>query len=45
MKTVRFTYCLRAKFSVKVKTPPSIIYQYYEPELRDETRPVELTVL
>jgi hypothetical protein len=45
MKPIRFTYRLRAKFPVKVKTPPSIIYQYYEPELRDETRPVELTVL
>ncbi|HUX01233.1 MAG TPA: MG2 domain-containing protein [Phycisphaerae bacterium] len=45
MKPIRFTYRLRAKFPVKVKTPPSVIYQYYEPELRDETRPVELTVL
>jgi len=42
---VTFTYGMRAKFPVKVKTPPSSVYQYYEPAMRDEAAPVELTVL
>ncbi len=44
-KPVNFTYTLRAKFPVKVKTPPSTVYQYYEPGLRDQASPVELTVM
>ena len=44
-KPVSFSYQLRAKFPVKVKTPRSVVYQYYEPEVRDEAEPVELTVL
>jgi len=44
-KPLSFTYQLRAKFPVKAKTPPTTVYQYYEPTLRDETRPVVLTVL
>jgi hypothetical protein len=43
-KPVEFTYRLRAKFPVKVKTPPSAVYQYYEPEVRGEAQPVELIV-
>ena len=39
-----FDYTLRAKYPVKVKTPKSTVYQYYEPELRDEAPPVELEV-
>ena len=42
---ITFAYQLKAKFPVKVKTPPSAVYQYYEPALRDEAAPVELTVL
>ena len=42
---VVFDYQLRAKFPVKVKTPASVVYQYYEPELRDEAEPVELRVM
>jgi uncharacterized protein YfaS (alpha-2-macroglobulin family) len=44
-KSVTFTYQLRAKFPVKVKMPPTTVYQYYEPSLRAEAQPVELTVL
>jgi len=44
-KPVSFKYRLRAKFPVKAKAPKSVVYQYYEPELRDESQPVELTVL
>jgi len=43
-KPVTFTYQLKAKFPVKVKTPPTTAYQYYEPSVRDEAMPVELTV-
>ena len=34
----------RARYPVKVKTAPGKVYQYYEPELRDETEPVEIEV-
>jgi uncharacterized protein YfaS (alpha-2-macroglobulin family) len=44
-KPVNFEYRLRAKYPVKVKTPPSTVYQYYEPKVRDQSAPVELTVL
>jgi len=44
-KPVAFSYQLRAKFPVKVKTPRSVVYQYYEPDLRDIAAPVELNVL
>jgi uncharacterized protein YfaS (alpha-2-macroglobulin family) len=44
-KPVRFSYQLRAKFPVKVKTPPSSVYQYYDPKVRDEAAPVTLTVM
>ncbi len=39
-----FRYQLRAKFPLKVKTPSSSVYQYYEPDLRDEAEPTELRV-
>jgi uncharacterized protein YfaS (alpha-2-macroglobulin family) len=41
---VRFEYALRAKHPVKAKTPQSLVYQYYEPEVRDVAEPVLLTV-
>jgi hypothetical protein len=41
---VEFSYTLRAKFPVKAKAPASVAYQYYEPEIRDETLPVLITV-
>jgi len=39
-----FEYSLRAKFPVKAQAPASVAYQYYEPEIRDESKPVLLTV-
>jgi len=42
---VTFDFRLRAKFPVRPKTPPSTVYQYYEPEVRDQAEPVELTIL
>jgi len=41
---VVFRYQLRAKFPVRAQAPGATAYQYYEPEVRDETRPVEITV-
>ena len=41
---VVFTYELKAKFPVKAKAPKSVVYQYYEPEIRAEAKPVELVV-
>ena len=41
---VAFEYSLRAKFPVKAQAPASVAYQYYEPEIRDESKPVLLTV-
>ena len=41
---VVFRYELKAKFPVKAKAPGASAYQYYEPEVRDQTRPVEITV-
>ncbi|MHC4504181.1 MAG: hypothetical protein ACYTFI_12815, partial [Planctomycetota bacterium] len=44
-KPFSFEYKMRAKFPVRVKTPRSKVYQYYEPAVRDETVPVEIVVL
>ena len=41
---VAFDVVFRARYPVKVKTAAASVYQYYEPELRDETEPVELEV-
>ncbi|MEM7392666.1 MAG: alpha-2-macroglobulin family protein, partial [Verrucomicrobiota bacterium] len=43
-KDVQFTWRLKAKFPVKAKTPVTVAYQYYEPEVRAEAAPVELVV-
>jgi uncharacterized protein YfaS (alpha-2-macroglobulin family) len=43
-KPTEFEYRLTAKFPVKAKAPGAVAYQYYEPEVRDETEPVEITV-
>jgi uncharacterized protein YfaS (alpha-2-macroglobulin family) len=40
----RFKYRMRARHPLRVRTPPSQVYQYYEPEVRDEAPPVELVV-
>ncbi|MEM1295211.1 MAG: alpha-2-macroglobulin family protein [Verrucomicrobiota bacterium] len=43
-KPLQFRYQLRAKFPVKAQAPASVAYQYYEPEVRAETKPVLLEV-
>lgn len=42
---VRFRILMKARFPVRAKTPPSTIYQYYEPSVRNQARPVELVIL
>jgi len=39
-----FSYGLRAKFPVKITTPPSEVYEYYNPEKKGYTEPKELNV-
>ena len=40
-----FTYRLRARFPLRAKTPPSRVYEYYQPERRSVARPIELHVM
>jgi hypothetical protein len=41
---VEFFYRLKAKFPVKAKTPKSTVYEYYNPDVKDEALPEEITV-
>jgi len=41
---ITFTWSMKARFPVKVKTPSSSAYLYYEPEVRAESKPVQITV-
>ena len=43
-KPIEFTYLMRARNPVKAVTPPSWIYDYYEPELKDLAEPVSIEV-
>jgi len=39
-----FSYRLKAKYPLKVKTPKSRVYQYYDPKVEDFAKPVTLEV-
>ncbi len=41
---VELSYQLLAKFPLKAQTPASAVYEYYNPKIRAETRPLQLTV-
>ncbi len=43
-QSLTFTYSLRARFPVKAQAPAAVAYQYYEPEVRDESLPVMLQI-
>jgi hypothetical protein len=43
-QTVMFNYRLRAKYPIRVRTFESKIYEYYQPEVSANVRPVELEV-
>jgi hypothetical protein len=40
----QFNYSLRAKYPLRVQSPPSAAYEYYQPQNRAQTQPVELQV-
>lgn len=39
-----FSYRLQARFPLRAKTPPSVVYEYYTPQIRGESRPLWLQV-
>jgi hypothetical protein len=39
-----FAYSLKPKYPIKAKTPASVAYEYYTPDHRATSQPVELTV-
>ena len=39
-----FAYSLRAKYPLRVQSPPSTVYEYYQPANRAQSRPVALQV-
>jgi hypothetical protein len=41
----QFNYALRAKYPLRVQTPTSSVYEYYQPQNRAETAPVILQAL
>ncbi|MCC6442607.1 MAG: type II secretion system protein GspG [Armatimonadetes bacterium] len=41
---VEFAYRMKARFPIRAKTPKSVAYEYYNPEIRDVTAPVEVVV-
>jgi hypothetical protein len=41
---ISITYRLQAKYPLKVSTPKSSTYDYYNPDKKDETKPVIITV-
>jgi hypothetical protein len=43
-KPLHFSYELKAKYPVKAMTPKSSAYEYYNPDVKDEVKPVEITV-
>jgi len=43
-KALEFSYRMRAKYPVRAKTPASVAYLYYNPEVRSVVQPVNLVV-
>ena len=41
---LQFKYSLRAKYPLRVQTPPSAVYEYYQPGNRAESKTVGLQV-
>lgn len=44
-KGLHLKYRLQAKFPIKGKTPKSSVFDYYNPDLKDEVEPVEMNVM
>jgi type II secretory pathway pseudopilin PulG/5-hydroxyisourate hydrolase-like protein (transthyretin family) len=45
LQPFEFEYSLRAKYPLRVQTPPNAVYEYYQPKNRVQTRPVILQAL
>ena len=43
-QALQFSYQLRARFPLRAQTPPSRVYDYYNPSVRAEAAPQELLV-
>ena len=43
-KPLLFSYQLKANYPVKAQTPKSAAYEYYNPKVRSEVKPVEIKV-
>jgi uncharacterized protein YfaS (alpha-2-macroglobulin family) len=43
-KPVSISYQLLAKYPLRAKTPKSAVYEYYNPEIRSEAKPIQLVV-
>ena len=43
-KPVEIKYQLLAKYPLKAKTPKSVAYEYYNPDIRTEAEPIQLVV-
>ncbi len=43
-KPLEFTYRLKALYPIKAKTPESKVYEYYNPDISDKSKPVNITV-
>jgi hypothetical protein len=43
-KPIKIQYQLLAKYPLRAKTPKSATYEYYNPDIRVETQPIELVV-
>lgn len=41
---MKINYSLHAKYPLHVQTPPSIVYEYYQPQNRAQSKPVTLRV-
>jgi uncharacterized protein YfaS (alpha-2-macroglobulin family) len=40
-----FDYSLRAKYPLRVQAPPGVVYEYYQPQNRAQSRPTALEVV
>lgn len=43
-QVVEFEYELRPKYPIRAKTPKTTAYEYYSPDRKGESRPVEIEV-
>ena len=45
LQPFQFAYSLRAKYPLRVQTPPNAVYEYYQPKNRAQTKPALLQAL